>query len=301
MIRRTVGLLLNLLLVTNVVAADAPKSINQLCADRDAIERVYYQHRTGEKPAFEKVLPPAEIRRLVELDQVKESVLRERYGVEITDAMVNAEVERINHNTRSPPVLAELKAALGNDTARFGRTVARPIIVEHLLRDRFENDDVVHAPQRSDAEQVRAKLLTAKKSGAGFEQLVSILKQSRSNEVTMTTWQLKARPEEKASSQTPDDIEIKKRFGPYARILAPPSSPETNAKSYLQDLPPGLQTVLRVQLRQPADVSAVVEMPERFLVYVLKERTDETMTVAALNISKRSYELWLADQNPRTK
>jgi hypothetical protein len=299
---KRVAVLLNLLLTVNLVAADAPKAIDPLCADREAVERVYYQHRTGEKPPFEKDLPPAEIRRLVERDQQHETALRKCYGIEITDAMVDAEVQRINRSTRAPDTLAELKAALGNDNARFGRTVARPIIVERLLRDRFENDDTLHAPQRHVAEKARAELLAAKKSGAGFEQLVSLLKQGHSNEVITTTWQLGARLEEKSVAENPDEIEIKKRFGPDAQILSGTrNGREEKPKFYLQDLPADLQSVLRVQLRQPGDVSAVVEMPGGFFVYVLKERTEETMTIAALTLPKRSYEQWLADQNPGTK
>jgi hypothetical protein len=296
---RHAAILLNLLLAMNLVAADAPKTIDALCADREAVERVYYQHRTGEKPPFEKVLPPAEIRSLVERDQQHETTLRKRYGIEITDAMVDAEVQRINRSTRAPDTLAELKTALGNDNARFARTVVRPIIVERLLRDKFENDDALHAPQRHVAEQAREQLLAAKKSGASFEQQISLLKQGHSNEVTTTTWQLGVRPEEKSSAENPDEIEIKKRFGPDAQILSGSrNSREEKPKCYLQDLPADLQSVLRIQLRQPGDVSAVVEMPGGFLVYVLKERTEATMTITALTLPKRSYEQWLADQNP---
>ncbi len=44
-----------------------------LCADRAAIERVYYNHRTGEKPPFEQTLPPATLENLVRQDLRKEA------------------------------------------------------------------------------------------------------------------------------------------------------------------------------------------------------------------------------------
>src|SRR6185295_9023585 len=95
--------------------------------DRAAIERVYYQHRLGEKPPFEQVLPPATLENLVQQDLRKEAALQKNYGVEVTPARLDAEVQRINITTRAPDVLAEIKAALGNDPARFARAMARPI------------------------------------------------------------------------------------------------------------------------------------------------------------------------------
>ena len=65
---------------------------------------------------------------------------------------------------------------------------------------------------------------------------------------------------------------------------------------HFEDLPPDLQNVLRVQLRQPGDVSALVETSHGFFVYVLKSRTTEVMAVASSSIVKRVYENWLAEQ-----
>ena len=145
------GLLAFLALCSAVMAAD----LSRLCADRAAIERVYYNHRLGEKPTYEQTMPPALIERLVEEEQWKEAALKKVYGVEVTPAMLDAEVQRINNTTRAAEMPAEIKAALGNDTNRFARAVARPIVVERLLRERFDNDDALHAPQRREMEEVR--------------------------------------------------------------------------------------------------------------------------------------------------
>jgi hypothetical protein len=50
-------------------------------------------------------------------------------------------------------------------------------------------------------------------------------------------------------------------------------------------------------LRQPGDVSAVIEMPGGFLLYLAREKTAETLSVATLSLPKRSYEQWLNEQN----
>jgi hypothetical protein len=290
-----------------------------LCSDRAAIERVYHQHRLGDKRPFEQALPRATLERLVRDDLRKEAALQKAYGVEITPAMLDSEVQRINATTRAPDILAELKAALGNDTNRFARTVAKPIVVERLLRERFDNDDALHAAQRREAERIRAQLLQAPtgnselrgpksettpksevrspKSEAVVSNLVAMFRSAAGGQFTETTWQLAKRPADKPGMEQPDEAEIRRRFGPNAQILSSPHGADKGRKFYFEDLPGELQNVLRVQLRQPGDVSAVIEMPTGFLVYVCKERTAENLSVAALSLPKRGYEQWLAEQD----
>jgi hypothetical protein len=88
-----------------------------LRADRAAIERVYYNHRLGDKPPFDQALPLETLERLVRDDLRKEAALKKAYGVEITFAVLEAEVRRINTTSRAPDMLAEIKAALDNDTS----------------------------------------------------------------------------------------------------------------------------------------------------------------------------------------
>jgi hypothetical protein len=263
-----------------------------LRADRAAIERVYHQHRLGEKPSFEQALPQATLEKLVLQELRKEAALKKAYGIEITPAMLEAEVQRINTTTRAPEILAEIKAALGNDPSRFARAMAGPIIVERLLRDKFDNDDALHAPERQQAEQARHELLAAKNQDANADQLVALLKRSHSNAVTETTWQLGPRPAA-TNAITADEMEIKKRFGANAQILSSPSADAKETKFYFEELPGELQNVLRVQLRQPRDVSAVIETPNGFLLYVAQAKTEAVLVTAGLSLPKRSYEQWL--------
>ena len=126
---------------------------------------------------------------------------------------------------------------------------------------------------------------------------MALLQQNHPNAVTETTWQFSARPAETNAPAT-DEIEIKKRFGPNAQIVSPPHAGEgKERKFYFEDLPRELQKVLRVQLRQPGDVSAVIEMPGGFLLYLAKGKTAATLSVATLSISKRSCEQWLNEPN----
>ena len=192
-------------------------------------------------------------------------------------------------------MLAELKAALGDDPARFARTVAKPILVEHELRERFENDDKLHAPQRRQMEAIRERLLLARKSGSSAGNLVALLKREGTNQITETTWEFGCRPSGRHEAESPDELEIKKRFGPNAQILAPLRG-EAEREGCFQELPAPLQQVLGVQLHKAGDVSAVIELPGGFAFHLAKERTTEVLSVATLSIPKRSYEQWLAEQ-----
>ena len=277
-----------LLLCSNAHAGD----FTNLCADRAAIERVYYNHRLGEKPPFEQALPRATLENLVQLDLKKAVVLEKIYGVAITPALLDAEVNRINATTRAPDVLAEIKAALGNDPSRFAEVLAKPILVERLLRDRFENDAALHASIRAKCEHVRNALLDSRANGAGPAQLLAQLKQAGSNAVTEAVWQLAPRAPE-TNVPGPDEIEIKKRFGVNAQIISPPRNAAAEQEFYFDDLPPALQQVLRAQLRQPGDVSAVIETPTGFLLYLARDKTVRALSVAVLSLPKRDYDQWL--------
>ena len=284
-------LLLMLSLSTLIFGAD-PAALR---ADRAAIERVYYNHRTGQKPTFAQSLPPAMLDKLVRQDLKKEGALQRLYRVEVTPAMLAAEVQRINTTTRAPDVLAEIKAALGNNPTRFANAFAKPILVERLLRDKFDNDDALHAGERRQAEETRNNLLAAKQKGAGYASQLALLNRRHPNAVTEATWQMGAPPTE-AKTPTADEIEIQKRFGPNAQILSSTPAGGKDRKFYFEDLPGELQNVLRVQLRKPGDVSAVIETPGGFLLYVAKQKTDTALSVAGLSLPKRSYEDWVDQQ-----
>ena len=268
-----------------------------LCAGRTALERVYYLHRLGEKPPFEQTLPPDRLEKLVRQDLRKEAVLKKNYGVEITPTLLAAEVRRIDSTTRAPEMLAEIKAALGDDPARFAEVFAKPILAERLLRENFDNDDALHAPQRQQAAQTREEILAAKKNGADGEKLLALLQHTHANAVTKTTWQLGARPKEKPGAETADEAAIKQRFGANAQLLSAPRAADGKGQeSYFADLPAELQNVLRAQLHQPGDVSAVIETPTGFLLFLTEEKTAASLRAATLTIPKRSYEEWLAQQ-----
>ncbi len=264
------------------------------CADRAAIERVYHSRRQGTKQTFEEAIPRALLEQMTRQDAHKEAVLRKVYGVEITPAMVAAEVERINSTTRAPDVLAEIKHALGGDPARFASGIARPIVVERELRRRFVSDDQLHAGQRQAAEQARRSLL-AHKSVEGMQDI---------------TWSLTPRPVAANSGPPvpPTPTRAKSNSASYnneataqvSQALTPSASAEpAKEKLFYEDLDPELQKVLQVQLQKAGDVSGVIETPGCFSVYIARKRDADVLEAAAVCFPKICYEEWLAAQkNP---
>ena len=272
--------------------------LTTLCSDRAAIERVYYQHRLGVKPPFVEAVPYAAIEELVLLAVSKELALQKTYGVKITPDQLAAEVERINATTKSPEMLAEVKAALANDPEKFANSFAKPILVERELRQRFESDDALHAATRRKCEKVRNEILEAKANGTELAQTLAQLQRAHASQVGKVTWQLGTRPLDEKPIPTTGELEIKKRFGPEARILSSAAVEHSKVKNnHFEDLPADLKKVLSVQVRRVGDVSAVIETPVGFLLYLAEEKTTEILTVSVLSIAKRSYEEWLVEAN----
>jgi len=286
-------------------SGSASNSFAALAADRTAVERVYYNHRLVTKLPFDQALPAAEIERLVKADLHKEAILAGVYRVEILNPQVEAEVHRINSETRAPETLAEIKAALGNDPARFARAVAKPIVVDRELRQRFGNDDRLHALPREQAETVRRRLLTARQPGNSPTTFLQTLEETKVGTVREVTWQLGARPEvTPAPAPVASPMPLKARSGRYsldatAQFAQPLSTvqppEEQRQKFYLEDLSLELRNILLPQLQEPGDVSAVIETPGSFLIFVTTARTPELLSAAAVSIPKRSFEQWLAE------
>jgi hypothetical protein len=66
--------------------------------------------------------------------------------------------------------------------------------------------------------------------------------------------------------------------------------------SCFEELPAPLRQVLAVQLRAPGDVSAVIETPESFLLFVAEEKNQTLLTAACLALPKQNCDTWLAGQ-----
>ena len=265
------------------------------CADRDAVERVYYAHRTGTKPPFSEVLSRSALEQLVRTDMRKERLLLRLYHTEITERQIDAEIARIDQSTRAPEILRELKQALGNDSRRFGRAVVSHMLVDTELRDRFANDDSLHFQMRHQIEGLRSNLLAAQPK-VDLLSKINLARNAGIGEVSEIKW-LSNKQTARIAPETTNGLISS--GGPYSLRPLPESSLSSNGGQKPADfskLPARMQSVLKSQLQKPGDVSAVIELPTEFLLCILKERSPTTLVVASVVLRKRNYDDWLAEQ-----
>ena len=255
----------SLLLSQPVFAA----SVGELVDDRLAVERVYYAKQVGAKTPFEQAVSRSVIERRVQQELLKERVLKNLYRLEITPKLVAEEVARIERSTMAGDMLAQIKLSLANSPERFARSVAKPLVVDRVLRARFEADASQQAGKRAEAEKLRAQLLAAKP-----EERAALLK-SR-NDVREVKWQLGAKPKAELASARPASLGAEKQ--------------------YFSDLHADVQKVLAAQLQKSGDVSAVFGSDQSFALYVATSRTAETLTAQAVEISRLNFDDWLTAQ-----
>ena len=138
-------------------------SLGERIAYQTAIEQVYWRHRIapGEnvaKPSFNDAVPQEVIQRKAEEAILKSLALERYWGVTITGEQLQAELDRMAANSKSPDVLAELFAAVGNDPQAAAECLARPLLVDRLIQTYFAGDQRFHGELKS---RVQAELTSA--------------------------------------------------------------------------------------------------------------------------------------------
>ena len=151
---------------------------------QSAIEGVYWRHRIwpsdspSPKPSLDEVLPERVVREKVE-DYLLQSIALERlWDRPIQDQELQAEVERMAASSRSPQVLQELLAALGNDPILVAECLVRPLLADRLIRSAYARDPRYHSALKTAIEQSLARrpsVAEAKGLGAEFGETVWVL------------------------------------------------------------------------------------------------------------------------------
>jgi N-acetylneuraminic acid mutarotase len=157
-----------LVLTSMASSAQGAPSVSLSLGDRiscqAAIERVYWRHRTSasddatSKPSFEESVPANIIQARAEDVVLKSTALERFWGVTITGAQLQAELDRMAANSKSPDVLAELFAAVGNDPQAAAECLARPLLVDRLTQGYFASDQRFHGDLKA---RVQAELASA--------------------------------------------------------------------------------------------------------------------------------------------
>lgn len=121
---------------------------------QEAIERIYYGHRIGAAERFETTTAWKPIvERKVRLYLEKSVALEHIWKTPVTREMLHRELERMAMHTRMPERLTELYAGLNNDPLLIEECVARPALVDRLVRNFHEGSRepaALTAPQQGE-------------------------------------------------------------------------------------------------------------------------------------------------------
>ncbi len=139
--------------------AERRLSFEERVAYQRAIEEVYWRGRIWpaanpqSKPALDAVMPPSEIAAKVSDYLRKSQALEDHWQRPITAEQLQAEMDRMARETRRPDTLRELHRALGDDPLVIAECLARPALVERLIRNWYAHDERFHGELKDRAER----------------------------------------------------------------------------------------------------------------------------------------------------
>ncbi len=243
-------------------------------AAQRVIEEVYWRHQIWPKdnlqpkPPRSRVIADEAIRAKV-VDYLEESNLLETWWHRrITAEQLQAEMDRMSRSTRSPEILRELFAALGNDPLLVAETLARPILADRLVRNWYANDARLHAGVRKDAARVVAQarsIAEMRAVGALYSEMTVV-------------------PRREASEGREGD-------GQQHRV----SLDAEEWTHWMRSLASlfGVVAVEEIPLQRP---SSLQEGQDRYFVTALLARKNDEVTVATVEWRKKPFETWWAEQ-----
>jgi N-acetylneuraminic acid mutarotase len=226
-----------------------------------ALERVYWSHRTPASDIpFADAVPDAVIRRRAEDALLKTEALRRNWGLTVAPEQLQAELDRMAEHSQAPERLRELFAALGDDPTTAAECLARPLLVDRLLRASYARDRRLHGESRARAELEAA----AAASPARLKQTTGV--------VNVVEWRRGLdRPLPPGLRALPAD-EFDARLRQLALDIGRPGG----------DLVPGVPSPLRED-----DVG--------YSVTVVDELGDEHVRLTSVEWPKRSFDSWWAE------
>ncbi len=125
-------------LLSCLLAASAPAlTLEERAAALRPLESARARLRAGAVPQAARAAALPERERLLAAAAEtlrKETALRTEFGVEITPALIQAELDRMVRDSRDPQTLRVLLASLGNDPVLAAELLARPLLADRLLR-----------------------------------------------------------------------------------------------------------------------------------------------------------------------
>jgi hypothetical protein len=250
-----------------LVAASAGLPIGGRIDAEIAVERTRYSFVIGTTRPFDEIYPRSFFERRAERDRRAEEVLASAFRLSVTGLDLAREYDRIAGTTMAPEQWDAIQKALGNDRRLIEEIVCRPLVVDRVLRARFDLDPLIHAGPHAKARDARARWLQGRREPIG--QPLSI---SRQPAIGMTTEALLSTAKARST-------------GPQPLSPAPTERERVSAE-------PALLPVLETQLRRPGDVTTIVEDRQQFRVFRLIDATSENWRVDVVAFPKVGFESW---------
>ncbi|MBP9147008.1 MAG: hypothetical protein KBI44_21230 [Thermoanaerobaculia bacterium] len=130
--------------VMAAMAAEGPSgplSLDARVRCQETIEQVYWKHRSpNPETSFAQAVPQDLLRHRAQDVVLKSAALRELWQVTVSPRQVQAELDRMAAHSQSPARLRELFAALEDDPTLAAECLARPALVDRLLRAEYARD-----------------------------------------------------------------------------------------------------------------------------------------------------------------
>ena len=268
---------------------------------QEAIERVYWLHRdadgVGVRPSFEVTVPASILARKV-MDTLKKSAALERFwGRPVTDAQLQAEVDRMVRETQRAALLEELFAALDHDPLLIAECLARPILVNRLIRNWYAGDGRFH-------ETVRRRAEAALEHAAGVESLKGI-----GDDYVETLWTLRkdaaVPPTLRRGEIVLDEDEWRLRVNELAAQLAvgasavhsgpPQGSGSAPAPAQAAFLSSDRSSETELPLRR---LSALQESDSEYFIVAVLDATAGGFRTAVASWPKKTFDDWWEEESP---
>jgi hypothetical protein len=257
--------------VLALLVAAPPLSFGERVEGTRAAEGARYAFVIGATRPFDEAYPRSVFEKKVKREQAEERVLSSQFGIQVTAALLSAEYERIEKETRAPDQWEAIKKALGGSRAETEEVVCRPILVDRVLRARFAFDQKIHA-----AEHRRARLARDAFLAGSTPTGTKLLRLSRRG---------------KAAAGTDEMLALARVDATGPKIL-PPAGPEPKEDQPLTP-DPEMAKVLEKELRAKGDVTTILEERNRFSVFRLVTSDAGEWLVEAVQVSKRDFDRWL--------
>ena len=153
---------MSLALALALLLAAPPLSLAERVEGTRSVERARDAFVIGATRPFDEVYPRSVFEQKVRRELAEERVLSRVFGMEVTPALLAAEYERIEKETRAPDQWEAIKQALGGDRRMIEEVVCRPLLVDRALRARFAFDQTIHERSTSKPGRAREAFLAGK-------------------------------------------------------------------------------------------------------------------------------------------